>query len=161
VGVRDLSWFLQVQPLRLASKYIHIKSHVESYLNATFYNHAIVLLHNWKVERWGCCGPMVSCTRLMTEGFGSSHTFIRNLHFNLSQGYSTKCTLVSSWWFIGWERGDWLNDCRHMKRCDNWLNIIQIGVGQFTIPLPDKGARHQMSWKSCPTFISLLPPICM
>jgi len=47
-GVRDLSWFLQVQPLRLASKYIHIKSHVENYLNAAFYNHAAVSLHNWK-----------------------------------------------------------------------------------------------------------------
>ncbi|CAM6078730.1 unnamed protein product [Sphagnum tenellum] len=51
-GVRDLSWFLQVQPLRLASKYIHIKSHVESYLNATsYYNHATLLLDKWKVDR--------------------------------------------------------------------------------------------------------------
>ncbi len=49
-GVRDLSWFLQVQPLRLTSKYIHIKSHVENYLNAAFYNHAAVSLHNWKVR---------------------------------------------------------------------------------------------------------------
>jgi WASH complex subunit 7 len=49
-GVRDLSWFLQVQPLRLASKYIHIKSHVENYLNAAFYNHAAVSPHNWKVR---------------------------------------------------------------------------------------------------------------
>ncbi|KAL3684666.1 hypothetical protein R1sor_002688 [Riccia sorocarpa] len=47
-GVRDLSWFLHLKPLRLTSKRIHIKSRVESYLNAAFYNHAAVALHNWK-----------------------------------------------------------------------------------------------------------------
>jgi WASH complex subunit 7 len=50
-GVRDLSWFLQVKPLRLETKCIHIKTRVEMYLNAAFYNHAAVALHNWKV---GC-----------------------------------------------------------------------------------------------------------
>ncbi|KAJ7526561.1 hypothetical protein O6H91_16G012300 [Diphasiastrum complanatum] len=47
-GIRDLSWFLHLKPLRLTSKYIHIKNRVETYLNATFYDHAAVALHNWK-----------------------------------------------------------------------------------------------------------------
>lgn len=47
-GVRDLSWLLQVSPLRLDTKYIHIKTRVEMYLNAAFYDHAAVALHNWK-----------------------------------------------------------------------------------------------------------------
>ncbi|KAG6552860.1 hypothetical protein Mapa_005515 [Marchantia paleacea] len=47
-GVRDLSWFLHLKPLRLSSKRIHIRSRVETYLIAAFYNHAAVALHNWK-----------------------------------------------------------------------------------------------------------------
>lgn len=46
--MRDLSWFLQLKPLRLETKYIYIKTRVETYLNAAFYNHAAVALHNWK-----------------------------------------------------------------------------------------------------------------
>ncbi|XP_024536240.1 WASH complex subunit 4 isoform X2 [Selaginella moellendorffii] len=47
-GVRDPSWFLKIKPLRLLSSFIHIKSRVEVYLNAAFYDHAAVALHNWK-----------------------------------------------------------------------------------------------------------------
>lgn len=47
-GVRDLSWFLYIKPIRLASKCIHIKSRVEMHLNEVFYNHAAMALHNWK-----------------------------------------------------------------------------------------------------------------
>lgn len=47
-GVRDLSSFICIKPLRVASKYIHIKARVETYLNAAFYNHAAMALHNWK-----------------------------------------------------------------------------------------------------------------
>ncbi|XP_057869447.2 uncharacterized protein LOC131076327 isoform X2 [Cryptomeria japonica] len=47
-GVRDLSWYLQLKPLRTLSKYIHIKTRIESYLNAAFYNHAAMAPHNWK-----------------------------------------------------------------------------------------------------------------
>ncbi|KAH9317641.1 hypothetical protein KI387_019410, partial [Taxus chinensis] len=47
-GVRDLSWYLQLKPLRTLSKYIYIKSRVENYLNAAFYNHAAMAPHNWK-----------------------------------------------------------------------------------------------------------------
>lgn len=60
-GVRDLSWFLQLKPLRLETKYIHIKTRVETYLNAAFYNHAAVALHNWKV---GCASW---CSSLLIE----------------------------------------------------------------------------------------------
>lgn len=45
-----MSWFLQMRPVRLETKYIHIKNRVENYLNAAFYNHAAVALHNWKVR---------------------------------------------------------------------------------------------------------------
>lgn len=51
-GVRDLSWFLHLKPLRLSSKRIHIRSRVETYLIAAFYNHAAVALHNWKVRQY-------------------------------------------------------------------------------------------------------------
>eukprot|EP01018_Ginkgo_biloba_P015628 Gb_36999 [translate_table: standard] len=47
-GVRDLSWYLQLKPLRTSLKYIHIKTRVEKYLNAAFYNHASMAPHNWK-----------------------------------------------------------------------------------------------------------------
>lgn len=47
-GVRDLSWFLCIEPLRLSSKYVHIKSRIEMYLNEAFYNHTAMALHNWK-----------------------------------------------------------------------------------------------------------------
>ncbi|CAM6083172.1 unnamed protein product [Calypogeia fissa] len=47
-GVRDLSWFLHLKPLRLPSKGIHLKTRVESYLIAAFYDHTAVALHNWK-----------------------------------------------------------------------------------------------------------------
>lgn len=47
-GLRDLSWYLQLKPLRISSKYIYIKSRVENYLNAAFYNHAAMAPHDWK-----------------------------------------------------------------------------------------------------------------
>lgn len=47
-GLRDLSWYLQLKPLRISSKYIYIKSRVENYLNAAFYNHTAMAPHDWK-----------------------------------------------------------------------------------------------------------------
>ncbi|XP_058104663.1 uncharacterized protein LOC131248403 isoform X2 [Magnolia sinica] len=48
-GVRNLSWYLQMKPLRLPFKYIDIKLHVESYLDSAFYNHTAMSPYNWKV----------------------------------------------------------------------------------------------------------------
>ncbi|XP_077235545.1 uncharacterized protein LOC143877406 isoform X2 [Tasmannia lanceolata] len=48
-GVRNLSWYLQMKPLRLPFKCIDIKLHVESYLNSSFYNHTAMSSYNWKV----------------------------------------------------------------------------------------------------------------
>ncbi|KAL4188041.1 hypothetical protein AMTRI_Chr09g21880 [Amborella trichopoda] len=47
-GVRNLSWYLRLEPLRLPFKLIHIKSHVEAYLDSTFYNHTAMSPYNWK-----------------------------------------------------------------------------------------------------------------
>lgn len=69
--MRDLSWFLQLKPLRLETKYIHIKTRVEMYLNAAFYNHAAVALHNWKV---GCA---VRCIELVIK-FLHFLVFVKN-----------------------------------------------------------------------------------
>ncbi|XXG67338.1 hypothetical protein AAC387_Pa06g0709 [Persea americana] len=47
-GVRNLSWYLQLKPLRLPFKCIDIKLQVESYLNYAFYNHTAMSSYNWK-----------------------------------------------------------------------------------------------------------------
>ncbi|XP_055882277.1 WASH complex subunit 4-like isoform X2 [Biomphalaria glabrata] len=48
VGLRDLSHLLKVKPIRFFDRTINIKSHVEHYLNKTFYNLTTVALHDWK-----------------------------------------------------------------------------------------------------------------
>lgn len=47
-GVRDLSCFLSMRPIRLGSLTIVVKERLEAYLNAAFYDHTAVALHNWK-----------------------------------------------------------------------------------------------------------------
>ncbi|KAL6007979.1 hypothetical protein ACLOJK_033484 [Asimina triloba] len=48
-GVRDLSWYLQMKPVRLPFKYIDIKLYVERYLDSAFYEHTAMCPYNWKV----------------------------------------------------------------------------------------------------------------
>ncbi|XP_043716643.1 WASH complex subunit 4-like isoform X2 [Telopea speciosissima] len=48
-GVRNLSWYLHMEPLWLPFKCINIKLHVESYLNSTFYNHTAMSSYDWKI----------------------------------------------------------------------------------------------------------------
>ncbi|KAJ4950569.1 hypothetical protein NE237_027401 [Protea cynaroides] len=48
-GVRNLSWYLRMEPLQLPFKSIDIKLHVESYLNSTFYNHTAMSSKDWKI----------------------------------------------------------------------------------------------------------------
>ncbi|KAK7791494.1 hypothetical protein R5R35_008848 [Gryllus longicercus] len=48
VGIEDNSPILRLRPLRFFDKYIHIKGHVEHYLEETFYNLTTVALHDWK-----------------------------------------------------------------------------------------------------------------
>ncbi|GBG71173.1 hypothetical protein CBR_g8475 [Chara braunii] len=47
-GIRDLSSFLRMRPIRLLSKVIHVDCRVARYLNAAFYDHAAFALHTWK-----------------------------------------------------------------------------------------------------------------
>lgn len=47
-GVKDLSKFVKLKPLRLVDKNIDIKAFVTNYLDTTFYNLTTVALHNWK-----------------------------------------------------------------------------------------------------------------
>eukprot|EP00735_Rhodelphis_limneticus_P013774 TRINITY_DN7727_c0_g1::TRINITY_DN7727_c0_g1_i1::g.8316::m.8316 TRINITY_DN7727_c0_g1::TRINITY_DN7727_c0_g1_i1::g.8316 ORF type:complete len:1220 (+),score=387.87,sp/Q2M389/WASC4_HUMAN/40.43/0.0,WASH-7_mid/PF14744.1/3.7e+03,WASH-7_mid/PF14744.1/2.5e-148,WASH-7_N/PF14745.1/6.7e-108,WASH-7_N/PF14745.1/1.1e-06,WASH-7_C/PF14746.1/1.1e-61 TRINITY_DN7727_c0_g1_i1:76-3660(+) len=46
-GVRDLSPFLTIRPLRIHNSEIDLKQRVAHYLNANFYNLTTVALHNW------------------------------------------------------------------------------------------------------------------
>ncbi|KAK3730652.1 hypothetical protein QZH41_008272, partial [Actinostola sp. cb2023] len=48
VGMRDLSHFLKLRPIRLFDKFIDIKAYVTHYLDSTFYNLTTVALHDWK-----------------------------------------------------------------------------------------------------------------
>ncbi|XP_040380972.1 WASH complex subunit 4-like isoform X2 [Oryza brachyantha] len=41
-GVRNLSWYLRMKPLRLPSKFIDIKLLVESHLNSAFYTYSVM-----------------------------------------------------------------------------------------------------------------------
>ncbi|XP_064632766.1 WASH complex subunit 4-like isoform X2 [Lineus longissimus] len=47
-GLKDLSCFLKIQPIRFFDRFINIKAHVEHYLDTTFYNLTTVALHDWK-----------------------------------------------------------------------------------------------------------------
>ncbi|OVA07692.1 WASH complex subunit 7 [Macleaya cordata] len=48
-GVRNLSWYLQLKPLRLPFKCIDIKLHVDSYLNSAFYKYTAMSSNDWKI----------------------------------------------------------------------------------------------------------------
>ncbi|XP_022808632.1 WASH complex subunit 4-like [Stylophora pistillata] len=48
VGMRDLSQFLKMRPVRFFHQFINIKQHVTHYLDATFYNLTTVALHDWR-----------------------------------------------------------------------------------------------------------------
>ncbi|CAE1304616.1 MRT43 [Acanthosepion pharaonis] len=48
VGLKDLSNFLRVRPIRFFDRFINIKTYVEHYLDKTFYNLTTVTLHDWK-----------------------------------------------------------------------------------------------------------------
>ncbi|KAI3918207.1 hypothetical protein MKX01_041527 [Papaver californicum] len=47
-GVRNLSCYIQLKPLRLPMKFIHIKLHVESYLNSAFHKYTAISPNDWK-----------------------------------------------------------------------------------------------------------------
>lgn len=47
-GVKDLSRFVKIRPLRFVDQSIDVKAHVTHYLDTTFYNLTTVALHNWK-----------------------------------------------------------------------------------------------------------------
>eukprot|EP00004_Rigifila_ramosa_P020162 TRINITY_DN521_c1_g2_i4.p1 TRINITY_DN521_c1_g2~~TRINITY_DN521_c1_g2_i4.p1 ORF type:complete len:1097 (+),score=319.76 TRINITY_DN521_c1_g2_i4:490-3291(+) len=47
-GIKDLSTFLKLRPIRFFDSAIDVKAHVEHYLDTTFYNLTTVALHNWK-----------------------------------------------------------------------------------------------------------------
>jgi WASH complex subunit 7 len=48
VGLKDLSPFLRVQPIRFFDHFIDIKGQVTLYLDTTFYNLTTVALHDWR-----------------------------------------------------------------------------------------------------------------
>ncbi|XP_020112570.1 WASH complex subunit SWIP-like isoform X3 [Ananas comosus] len=48
-GVRNLSWYLMVNPLRLPFKLIDVKLLVESYLNSAFYSHSVMSAYDGRV----------------------------------------------------------------------------------------------------------------
>ncbi|KAK9147566.1 hypothetical protein Scep_006323 [Stephania cephalantha] len=48
-GVSNLSWYLELKPLRLPFKCIDLKSHVKRYLNSVFYNHSAMASYDCKI----------------------------------------------------------------------------------------------------------------
>ncbi|CAD5123366.1 DgyrCDS11723 [Dimorphilus gyrociliatus] len=48
VGLKDLSVFVRLMPIRFMDRLISIKTYVEHYLNTTFYNLTTIALHDWK-----------------------------------------------------------------------------------------------------------------
>jgi WASH complex subunit 7 len=47
-GIKDLSKFVHIMPLRIHDRTIKIKEYVEEYLNKTFYNLTTVALYDWR-----------------------------------------------------------------------------------------------------------------
>ncbi|KAJ7376536.1 WASH complex subunit 4 [Desmophyllum pertusum] len=48
VGMRDLSQFLKIRPIRFFHQFVNIKQHVTHYLDTIFYNLTTVALHDWR-----------------------------------------------------------------------------------------------------------------
>ncbi|XP_020600408.1 WASH complex subunit 4-like, partial [Orbicella faveolata] len=48
VGMKDLSQFLKIRPIRFFHQFVNIKQHVTHYLDTTFYNLTTVALHDWR-----------------------------------------------------------------------------------------------------------------
>lgn len=47
-GIKDLSQFIHILPIRLFNRYIDVKDNVEKYLEKTFYNLTTITLYDWK-----------------------------------------------------------------------------------------------------------------
>jgi WASH complex subunit 7 len=48
-GVRNLSWYVRMKPLRLPFVYVDVKFLVEMYLNFAFYGHSVMPNYDHKV----------------------------------------------------------------------------------------------------------------
>ncbi|KAK2158033.1 hypothetical protein LSH36_178g02040 [Paralvinella palmiformis] len=48
IGIKDLSQFIRLKPIRFFDDMINIRDYVERYLDRTFYNLTTVALHDWK-----------------------------------------------------------------------------------------------------------------
>ncbi|RMX41703.1 hypothetical protein pdam_00019853 [Pocillopora damicornis] len=67
VGMRDLSQFLKMRPIRFFHQFINIKQHVTHYLDATFYNLTTVALHDWRTYGSGRVGNHAEHSRIFVE----------------------------------------------------------------------------------------------
>jgi len=77
-GVKDLTRFIRLKPLRFVDESIDIKAHVAHYLDTTFYNLTTVSLNNWKTY-----GEMRS---LAEEKYGITMTEVHLPSQTLEQG---------------------------------------------------------------------------
>lgn len=57
-GVRNLSWYLRMKPLRLPSKFVDIKLLVENHLNSAFYTYSVMSNYDNRVRSYA---PYFSC----------------------------------------------------------------------------------------------------
>ncbi|CAB3987009.1 WASH complex subunit 4-like, partial [Paramuricea clavata] len=94
VGIKDLSQFLKIKPIRFFDRLINVKEHVAHYLDSTFYNLTTVALHDWKTygEMKNLAAQRYSLT--MTEAHLPSQTLeqgldvleiMRNIHIFISR----------------------------------------------------------------------------
>lgn len=49
-GVRNLSWYLRMKPLRLPFKFVDVKLLVENHLNCAFYTYSVMSNYDYKVR---------------------------------------------------------------------------------------------------------------
>eukprot|EP00794_Sanderia_malayensis_P006146 gene6146-6852_t len=78
VGMKDLSQFLKMKPIRFFDRFIDVRAYVTHYLDKTFYNLTTVALHDWKTY-----GEM---RNLCVQKYGLSMTEVHLPSQTLEQG---------------------------------------------------------------------------
>ncbi|XP_044177344.1 WASH complex subunit 4-like isoform X2 [Acropora muricata] len=94
VGMRDLSHFLKIKPIRFFNQFVNVKEHVTHYLDTTFYNLTTVALHDWRTYGEMRNQAMQKYGLQMTEAHLPSQTLeqgldvleiMRNIHVFVSR----------------------------------------------------------------------------
>eukprot|EP01117_Protostelium_nocturnum_P006288 TRINITY_DN2269_c0_g1_i2.p1 TRINITY_DN2269_c0_g1~~TRINITY_DN2269_c0_g1_i2.p1 ORF type:complete len:1054 (+),score=430.50 TRINITY_DN2269_c0_g1_i2:224-3385(+) len=119
-GVKDLSQFFNIKPIRYFDQMVHFKAYVEHYLDKTFYNHTTVALNDWKTY-----GEM---RNLAQEKYGLELTEVHLPGQTLEQGIDVLEVTKNIHVFVGRYNYN-LNNQIFVERAtekDKILNVINI-----------------------------------